>query len=389
MTRKLHMVCALALLTLQVLIPLIAADDSVVAAGAVSPNGTADSVFAYRMRGEIRFLLIWFGRDDVGGGRITIKRDGEAPRSHWTEEIEVLFGSNPDRIPGKINRWGYGRESSEWLQTSDNTAPVLVGTKFEGFMRRSEEKSIEQAKKESKIAATSHVFRFAATESRVFPEEASSEIRTFSTSEEFHYRNPERLLSHYQARLARTPADKKEYLLNRPPVYDLPCGFLTALNELIRKVVGTHEKQPDAWVVSRPWLTFVYNAKPYRLEVLRIKEEEEFRLPMQPATMRMPRVARVQFRSLNTVKGTRTDFDLWLPMSGQLKGIPLRIQIQPRWWLRLRLDLDLQNSRPTQDLTSDALGSRDALKRDSPGRDFRTVRAGSSSTEPWVCSASP
>jgi hypothetical protein len=156
------------------------------------------------------------------------------------------------------------------------------------------------------------------------------------------------LLSHYQARLARTPADEKEYLLNRPPVYDLPYGFLTALNELIRKAVETHEKQPDAWVARKPSLTFVYNAKPYRLEVLRIKEEGEFRLPVKPATMRMPRVARVQFRSLNTVKGTRTDFDLWLPMSGELKGIPLRIQLQPRWWLRLRLDLDLENSCPAR-----------------------------------------
>jgi len=366
MTRKFPIVCALTLLSLRVVPSLIAAEDSAVPAGAASSGEAVDSVLAYRMRGEIRVLLFWLGRDDVGGGRITLRRGGATPRRHWTEEIEVSFGSNPDRIPGRINRWGYGREISEWRQTSDEIAPRLIGTKFEGLMRRSDEKSLAQARQENKLAAANHLFRFAATESRVFPGEASSEIRIFSEPEEFHYRHPEGLLARYRMRLGQAPADEKEYLLNRPPVYDLPYGFLTGLAELIRKIAATPEEQPAAWVVRKPWLTFVYNAKPYRLEVLRIKEEEEFRLPAKPATMRMPRVARVQLRSLNTVKGTRTDFDLWLPMSGELKGVPLRIQLQPRWWLRLRLDLDLENSRPARDLAGRDARTENALSGGRP-----------------------
>ncbi len=56
------------------------------------------------------------------------------------------------------------------------------------------------------------------------------------------------------------------------------------------------------------------------------------------------------------------DFDLWLGVSGGFKGVPLRIQLQPRWWLRLRLDLDTQNSRTADVSLTDAIGGQDAPK---------------------------
>ena len=334
------------LLVLSLAVPLMAADDSGIAIHTDSSATLQDAVVAYRMRGDVRLLLIWLGRDDVGGGRITYKRNSEPPAGSWTEEFEVLFGSNPDRVPGEINRWGYGREIAEWRQAPGESEPRLTGTRFEGLMRQTDADSIEQARKESQSAATNHQFSFAATESKAFPAEASFEIREFTTSEEFDYRRPDRLLAHYQANLASTPVNKKGSFINRPPVYELPYGFLTGASELIREVTETSAKQPKTREATKPHLTYVYNAKPYRLEVLRIQEDKDFRLPTQPATMQMPRVNRVQFRSFNIVKRTRTDFDLWLPMSGEFKGIPLRIQLQPRWWLRLRLDLDLQNSHP-------------------------------------------
>jgi hypothetical protein len=303
-----------------------------------------DAAVTYRLRGDVRLLLIWLGKDDVGGGRITIKRNGAPAAGSWTEEFEILFGSNPDRVPGEINRWGYGREIAEWRQANGESAPRLTGTIFQGLMRDTYADSIEQARKDTQNAATNRQFSFAATESKVSSAEASSEIRDFTTSEEFDYRKPDLLLSHYQANLASTPATKKGSLINRPPVYELPYGFLTGVSELIRRVTDTPEKQTGKQEPTKPRLTYVYNAKPYRLEVLRIQEDKDFRLPTQPASMRMPRVIRVQLRSFNIVNRTRVDFDLWLPMSGEYKGIPLRIQHQPRWWLRLRLDLDLRNS---------------------------------------------
>lgn len=56
-------------------------------------------------------------------------------------------------------------------------------------------------------------------------------------------------------------------------------------------------------------------------------------------------VSKVRFRCFNTFKKTQTDFELWLPRAGAFKDIPVRILHQPRWWLRLQLDLDIPKSQ--------------------------------------------
>ena len=76
----------------------------------------------YKLRGEIRLLLPWIGRDDVGGGRITLTHSGTPSGNRWSEQIEVLFGSEPDRIPKRINRWGYARETAEWIRETGSLA---------------------------------------------------------------------------------------------------------------------------------------------------------------------------------------------------------------------------------------------------------------------------
>jgi len=79
-------------------------------------------------------LLLWLGKDSVGGGHIRVARTAKL------EEIEVLFGSDPTRVPGGINRWGYGRESAE-------IGSGITRTSFVGFMRYSPEQSMEQTRR--------------------------------------------------------------------------------------------------------------------------------------------------------------------------------------------------------------------------------------------------
>ncbi len=50
-------------------------------------------------------------------------------------------------------------------------------------------------------------------------------------------------------------------------------------------------------------------------------------------------VAEVDFRVANLNEGYTYDFTLWFALSGPMQGFPLRIMHQPKWWLRLRLDL--------------------------------------------------
>ncbi len=121
-----------------------------------------EGVYNYRLRGEIRLLLLWLGRDDVGGGSIRITREAPAD-GRWQSEIEVLFGSDPERVPKGINRWGYGRERAEWIQDPAGAGPRLMATEFQGIMRHSPEGSIDEAVAATKQANSSQQFLYDAT----------------------------------------------------------------------------------------------------------------------------------------------------------------------------------------------------------------------------------
>jgi hypothetical protein len=306
---------------------------------ATCPAGWAgnpvERTLVYRLRGEVRPLLFWIGRDDVGGGRITIRQTYSSP-ARWREEIEVLFGSEPERIPGRINRWGYGWESAEWVRDSDAAVPRLLATEFQGVMRHSEESSIGEVVPEAGRAGTAHAYDV--TRSVVLPERARHELWIFTDEEDFRYRRPARLLAKYRACVATARARHGEELSNSPRVYGEPYGFLSALSRLTAQVVNAYGTSPQAPRRARPSLAFVYNAKPYRLEVTGVRRVTSFRArygKLPPGD-----VAAMEFRCLNTVRRTRTDFALWAPLAGDLKGLPVRIVLQPRWWLRLQLDLD-------------------------------------------------
>jgi hypothetical protein len=296
-----------------------------------------DGVYAYRLRGEVRLLLLWLGKDDVGGGRITVARS--APSSNqWHERIEVLFGSDPDKIPKGINRWGYGREEGQWVDGPGGQGPRLAATEFQGIMRHSPEASFDEALAATRDAKAAGQFLYDTTVSRVLPGEASSEFRVLSEKEDFDYRSPQRLLSRFQEHLAGSAPLRRRQLVNAPPVYGAPYGFLTGVSELIRQALGT---------ALRPSLNFVYNASLYKLEILSVRPVEASRLRPQWKAGGVREVSGIRFRCFNTVKRTRTDFELWVPRTGELKGIPVRILLQPRWWLRLQMDLDPAGSSQT------------------------------------------
>ncbi len=261
--------------------------------------------------------------------------------ARWREEVEVLFGSEPQRIPGRINRWGHGRESADWIWDDDAVAPRLLGTEFEGVMRHSTESSIGEVVPESGAAKTAHPYDV--TRSVVFPERAYHELRVFTDEEEFHYRRPERLLAKYRESLVSTPPLRQRDLPNRPPAYGEPYGFLTGLSRILGQIVEVHERSPEVLQRTRPSLVFVFNTKPYLLDVTGIRRVASFQT--RYGALRLPDVVVVELRCFNTVKRTRTEFAIWVPLSGYLKGMPVRILLQPRWWLRLQLDLDPGASR--------------------------------------------
>jgi hypothetical protein len=137
--------------------------------------GSAEGVFHYRLRGEVRLLLLWLGKGEVGGGRITVARSAGASVKSSRERIEVLFGSDAERIPGGINLWGHGEEISEWSGEDSGPARRLMSTEFQGIMRHSAETSIDEAVAATKAAGASQEYLYDTTVSKVLPGLATSE----------------------------------------------------------------------------------------------------------------------------------------------------------------------------------------------------------------------
>ncbi|MBP1624040.1 MAG: hypothetical protein H6Q07_2060, partial [Acidobacteria bacterium] len=208
------------------------------------------AVYSYRLRGEVRLLILWVGKDDVGGGHISTSRKAEEASDSWYEDIEVLFGSDPSRVPKGINRWGYGREIAQWLQEAGGGAPRLAETEFRGIMRHSEESSLNEALDSTRKASDEGQFLYDATVSRVKPASSTNESRILAEKQEFNYKYPESLLAKFRESLASTPPAKRGELVNTNKAYGAPYGFLTGVSELIRQVREGN---------SRPSLSYVYN----------------------------------------------------------------------------------------------------------------------------------
>src|SRR5688572_11495228 len=83
----------------------------------------------YTVTGRVKLLLVWTGRRDVGAARFVRSDDGERSR-----RLELLVGTDPDRAPRRLNRWGYVAETS-----------CAAGADVTGIMTESNEQSIEQA----------------------------------------------------------------------------------------------------------------------------------------------------------------------------------------------------------------------------------------------------
>ncbi len=325
--------------------------DSSQSAGISIPRPAGENhparILTYLMRGEVRFLFFWLGRDGVGGGRISLYQGRDNAVGQEWQETEVLFGSNPERVPGKVNMWGYGKEKSRW-KLAEEGQPELVQTVFEGFMRPSEEfpSELQDYLKERKAEGS---FLYKAIRSEVTGRRATTEIRFFVEKEDFHYRSPERLLLKYQQSIQSTPPEKRRELVISPAEEDVPAGFLTAVQILVGRIAREARRNPRGWTRISPSICYYYYAKPYRLTATKMTPVEKFELVFTGQTGEpnavLEDVAKVEFKIENLKDGLDHDFTLWFALGGPLEGLPVRILHQPKWWLRLRLDLDAGSYR--------------------------------------------
>jgi hypothetical protein len=252
----------------------------------------------YRMLARVRPLLFWISRDNVGGARIQWLGDGEGGRG-----FELLIGSDPERAPRRINRWGYIVEEVRGSQS-----------RTLGVMTQTREESIEDAKTQvGREASGLRVFKVirANTEDG----KATSGVSTLNTND-FTYRDLDLFLSHLDDNSLGTSVK----------VVDVPAGtrpgFLLALADLIH--------QPDLKSVP-----YVHNG---RFHQLSRKGSISVSMPVKGLDVTTLRSAR--FETENRTTRERTAFDITYGTTGDLAGVPVHILFQPKWWFQVELFLD-------------------------------------------------
>jgi len=140
--------------------------------------------YNYIMTARVHLLFFWAGKDDVGSGYI--RRGSSSVDSH-EEFFQVLFGSDPEKAPRAINRWGAGTEIA-WHHDPVATPPReddVTSSAFFGFMKSSRGKSVAEMQAELKNEQEHGLHSFTGILSRVEPARAFSLVVPLESDTDF------------------------------------------------------------------------------------------------------------------------------------------------------------------------------------------------------------
>jgi hypothetical protein len=300
----------------------------------------------YRMSAAIRPLLFWIGDSDVGGARIVWRQGPDGSRG-----FEFLLGSDPDRAPRRINRWGWVRED-----VGASSATQI------GLMRRTDEETVEQARAHVGFEGQ-YVFKVIRT--RVTGRTARAENTVWLVRSDYTYYDLPEVLRIVSGP-PQAPPRVNEALL--PPGTE--PGFLVAVYDLVDRAVAAATRTPRE-LLRDVTTRFNFNAVAYELR-LRSTEWEESK---EYGSRTFERLVRVNFESYNPTLRTTERFTLACGTEGALRGIPVYVKYQPKWWFKAEGVLDESQSLEKAGHPPAALGGRDekAPSADgTPGEPGRT-----------------
>src|SRR5688572_1021850 len=161
----------------------------------------------YRMAGKIRLLMLWVGRDDVGSGVIRWRGAGDE------KAIELLIGSDPQRAPGQLNKWGYLVEA---MRGGESTVVGLISQ--ENDERLSDVKAGLKTRKEQRAFDTIRGHAAAA--------EGVARVGTLYAPSHLTYHDADTVLTDVLA-------DRSLSVKRVARSGDVRPGFLTSLTELL------------------------------------------------------------------------------------------------------------------------------------------------------------
>lgn len=256
--------------------------------------------YHYSMTARIRpLLLFWISRSGVGDATVTRQRTPEHTR------YSLLIGSDPDRAPRRINRWGYIEEEIRGAEAH------LIG-----LMTQSDEESLEQADANLRTqAAGRHPFKV--IQATVDGDRASSLVTTIAAPEDYTFRQARSALD-----LARRESPAGTSRVLRLPPGTRP-GFLAALADAMH---------------ARPTgpITYVYYGRLYELRQTRVQTIANLHI----GQVAYGAAAAADFVITSKHDGEQTRFSMTYGTSGSFADVPLKVTYQPRWWMQVELIID-------------------------------------------------
>jgi hypothetical protein len=263
----------------------------------------------YMMNARVRpLLLFWIGRSNVGDAIVT-----RAVAPHEAR-YSLLIGSDPDRAPRRINRWGYIEE------TIRGEAATVVG-----LMTESDEESVEEAETNLRREG-SGVHTFKVIHAAIDAEQSRSVVTAVGAPADYSFRQVRAVLA-----LAGDAETTGKSRVVRLPHGTRP-GFLSALAEIIH--AQAESARAGVLHAGKP-LTYVYHGKLYELRGTRVQLKPTFEVD----SSRYARAVSGQFATKNLADGEETRFAISYAIDGGLAEVPLTISYQPRWWMQVNLEL--------------------------------------------------
>jgi hypothetical protein len=256
----------------------------------------------YRMAGRIRVLLLWVGRDDVGSGVIKWRGGGN------DKAIELLIGSDPQRAPSQLNKWGYLVEE---MRGGESSVVGLISQEHDD--RLSDVKA--DLKRRKDLRAFDTIRGYAATV------EGTARVGTLYAPSHLTYQDADAVLKDV---LADTSLAVKR-IARRGNVRP---GFLTSLTEVIGASIDKK--------TNNRRIQYIHGDRLFELRLLETTPLARFERDGRV----WQNVIRGRFETAEAGNRSGTRFEVVYGASGALTGIPILISYQPKWWLQVDLVLN-------------------------------------------------
>jgi hypothetical protein len=246
-------------------------------------------------------LLLWVGRDDVGSAIIKWRGAGEH------KAFELLIGTDPQKAPGQLNKWGLIVEE---IRQSESSVVGLISQ--ENDDKLSDVKADLKRRKEQRA--------FDTIRGLVGSAEAAARVGTLHASSELTYRDADTVLNRFLL-------DTSLPIKHLPRSSNVRAGFLSAISELLSASI---DRKP----LKR--IPYIHGDRVYELRLLDSAPLARFERDGRS----FEKVIRSRFETGQAGMKSGTRFELVYGASGPLAGIPIVISYQPKWWLQVDLVLN-------------------------------------------------